>query len=211
MKGIGICLLFMTIAVTTYAVDGKVVVANVDKNLPLRKKTVAVTPVVTEKYEYYEVGGSCEKDLQCQMRQKGITWYDGKKYDSATSWHVKWDYGYDRGPQTCSADSFRVVVEIIFRYPKWVRTGDVPQPLVNKWDDYMKHLIMHENGHRDMAVEAAAELSRAVAELPPAPTCAALDREVRALSRARMNRLSDDERAYDAATNHGYTQGAVFR
>ncbi len=211
MKRIVVCLLYMTVAVTTSADEGKVVVANVDRNPPFQKKTVAVTPVVIEKYEYYEVSGGCEKDLQCQMRQKGITWNDGKKYDSATSWHVKWDYGYDRGPQACSVDSFRVVVEIIFHYPKWVRTSDAPQPLVNKWDDYMKNLITHEKGHRDMAVEAAVELSRTVAELPPALTCAELDREVRALSRARMNKLNDDERAYDAATNHGYTQGAVFR
>ncbi len=211
MKRIVACLLFMTIAVTTSAGEGKVVVANIDKNLPLQKKTVVITPVVTEKYEYYEVSGGCENDLQCQMRQKGITWYNGKKYDSATSWHVKWDYGYDRGPQVCSADSFRVVVEIIFRYPKWVRTADAPQPLVDKWDSYMKNLIMHENGHRDIAVKAAAELSRAVAELPPAPTCAEFDRAVRALSRTRMEKLNADEIAYDTATNHGYTQGAIFR
>ena len=35
---------------------------------------------------------------------------------------------------------------------------------------------------RDMAVEAAADLSRAVAELPPAPTCSELDRQVQSMS-----------------------------
>ena len=144
------------------------------------------------------------------MSEKGCRWDDGKKYDSLTSWHVKWDYGYDRAPQACTPASFRATVEIIFRYPEWVRTDGAPQPLVAKWDSYMKNLINHENGHRDMAVQAAAELSRAVAELPPASNCAELDREVRELCRLRMKKLKENEYEYDAATNHGLTQGAIF-
>ena len=211
MKAIVICFLFMTVAATTSAGEGQVVLANVDTEAPLLKKPRAVPPVVSEKYEYYEVHGGCENDLQCEMRQKGISWIDGKKYDSTTSWHVKWDYGYDRTPQTCSVDSFRVVVEIIFRYPSWVRTDNAPRLLMDKWDTFMQHLVMHESGHRDMAVEAAADLTRTVSELPPASTCAELDRKVRALSHARMNKLNADEKEYDTATRHGYTQGAIFR
>jgi predicted secreted Zn-dependent protease len=204
------CILFIIAAVTASAGDDKMVIANVDKNLPLRKKPAALPPVVSEKYEYYEVNGICEKDLQCQMRQKGITWTDGRKYNSTTSWHVKWDYGYNTASQACSPDSFRVIVEITFRYPKWVDTTAAPQPLVDKWNSYMQYLVLHENGHRDMAVEAATELGRAVAELPPAPDCAELDRELRSLSRARMKKLNNDEKEYDTATNHGFTQGAIF-
>ena len=53
----------------------------------------------------------------------------------------------------------------------------------------MDRLMMHEQGHRDKAVEAATELTRAVAELPPALTCAALDRELDKLFRTRMDIL----------------------
>jgi predicted secreted Zn-dependent protease len=209
-KGFISFILFMIASVTASAGNDKIVVANVDKDLPFRQKPAVLPPVVTEKYEYYDVNGICEKDLQFQMRQKGITWTNGKKYNSTTSWHVKWDYGYNDASQACSPDSFRVVVEITFRYPKWVGTAEAPQPLVDKWNSYMQHLVLHENGHRDMAVEAATELVHAVAALPPAPDCAKLDRELRSLSRARMNKLNDDEKQYDTTTMHGYTQGAVF-
>ncbi len=204
------CFLLMIIAAAASAAEDKVVVANVDRTLPLRKKPDVLPPLVTEKYEYYEVKGSCEKDLQCQMREKGISWNDGKKYNSTTSWHVKWDYGYSNAPRACSADSFRVMVEITFRYPKWVPAPDAPLPLVEKWNGYMEHLVFHENGHRDMVVNAATDLVSAVAALPPAPDCTELDRKLRALSRARMNKLNDDEKKYDVDTGHGLTQGAVF-
>jgi predicted secreted Zn-dependent protease len=103
-----------------------------------------------------------------------------------------------------------VFVEIVYRYPKWVRTDDASRPLVEKWDRYMKNLITHENGHRDMVAEAAAELTRAVAGLPPAATCAEIDRKVKALCRERMEKLTEDQKGYDAATEHGVKQGAVF-
>ena len=75
----------------------------------------------------------------------------------------------------------------------------------------MKNLATHENGHRDMAVEASAELSRAVAELPPAPSAAALDRDVRSLCMKRIRKLNEDEKTYDVVTAHGVKQGALFR
>lgn len=211
MKIISFCLLFITCSAAASSAEDRIVIANVDKNLLLQQKLAAVAPIVTEKYEYYEVRGGCEKDPQCRIKRKGIAWSDGKKYDSSTNWHVRWQYGYSRTPDACRADSFQVFVDIIFLYPKWVPDGEAPRDLTDKWEAYMKNLVTHENGHRDLAVEAASELARAVAELPSSPTCADVDREVRALSRMRMDMLNDDEREYDTATNHGYTQGAVFR
>jgi len=210
IKGAIASLLLSVIAVTIFAAEDGVDVAGVHKEPSPQINSRVVPPVVTEKYEYYEIGGDCEQELRSQMRQNGCKWNDGKKYDSLTSWQWTWDYGYDRTPQGCRADSFRTTVEIIFRLPKWVRADDVPQALVDKWDIYMNNLIIHENGHRDMAVEAAAELSRTVAGLPPASSCAELDRIVRELSRERMKKLNADEMKYDETTEHGFTQGAVF-
>jgi predicted secreted Zn-dependent protease len=208
-KGAMLSVLILCLTATALAGEDRPIIADLGKGPAPQKKNVT-QPIVIEKYDYYEVGGCCEKDIQCDLKQKCIKWSDGKKYDSITSWKVKWDYGYDRAPETCSVDSFRVTVAISFRFPKWARPGDAPQQLVDKWDSYMKNLVIHENGHRDMAVEVATELSSAVADLPPALTCAEIDREVQKLSRTYMMKLKEDEKEYDAATNHGHTQGAVF-
>ncbi len=210
-KGIIVFLLLAAVAVPIFAVENAADVASVHKDPSSQTASRVLPPLVTEKYEYYEISGDCEKELRSQMRQNGCKWNDGKIYDSLTSWQWTWNYGYDRTPQGCRAVAFKVNIEVVFRFPKWLRNGDAPQPLVDKWDDYMKNLIMHENGHRDIAVEAATELSNTVAALPPAPNCAELDRKVRALSRERMEKLNTEEMRYDEATNHGFTQGAIFR
>lgn len=203
-------LLLIAAAATTFAAEKRFDVASIDSNLRPGIQNRVVTPVVTEKYEYYEIRGASEKELRSQMCRNGCALYDGEKYDSVTTWRWKLNYGYDRAPQACAVDSFRVALEIEYRYPKWVRGDDAAQPLIDKWDGYMKHLIMHENGHRNLAVDAAAELSRIVAQLPPARSCAELDREVRTLSHERMEKLNADEKDYDETTGHGKAQGAVF-
>lgn len=203
------CLALMLPAAAASAADSGVTVASIDRGPASRLQHLA-QPVVTEKYEYYDIQGSCVKDLRSQMRLKGVTMSDGMIYDSVTSWHVKWNYGYDRSPLGCSTDDFRVFVEIIFRFPKWTPGNDTAPALVEKWDGYVKHLEDHENGHRDLAVEAAVELSRAVAALPPVHTCAEIDHYVKALCRERMDMLNEEEKAYDAATDHGSKQGALF-
>jgi len=209
-RGIKFFLLLMIAAATSRAGEKNVDFSHLSNDLSDQQKTGIVLPVVNEKYEYYEVCGRCEKDIQCELQQKCIKQNDGKKYDSVTNWKVKWDYGYSHTPQTCRADSFTVTVEIVYHLPKWVRTGDAPRPLVEKWDSYLEKLMTHEKGHRDKAVEAATELIRSVADLPAARTCAELDRAVHDLSRERMAKLLEEQQKYDAATNHGAAQGAVF-
>ena len=203
-------LLLLAAAGTAFAAEGKLDVARVDKDIRPGIQNRVVTPVVTEKYEYYEIRGNSEKELRGQMCRNGCAFNDGEKYDSVTSWRWKLNYGHDRAPGVCAVDSLRVALEIKYRYPKWLRTGDASQPLIDKWDGYMKNLVIHENGHRDLAVEAAAELSRALAALPPARSCADLDRELLALGRERMKKLNEDQKIYDETTRHGKTQGAVF-
>jgi len=144
------------------------------------------------------------------MTHKGVSWSDGKKYDSITSWHVQWGYEHDRSMQSCSAEAFQASVEITIRYPRWVRTDDTPQELMDKWERYLSNLVLHEEGHRDMVVEAVEDITRAVARMPAAPTCAELDRLVRSLCHERMAKLNDEAKSYDVATLHGSAQGAVF-
>lgn len=204
-------LLLLTSAPPAPAADTDLEIASIDQGRSLHKRTAFSPPAVTERTEYYELKGNCEKDLVSQMRQKGPRWNDGRQYDSLTTWYVSWDYDYSRASRTCTADSFRATIDIIFRYPKWVQTNDAPRQLADKWDTYIKNLCTHEVGHRDIVVQEVAELTRAVADMPPAPSCAELDRQVKILCRERMDILDAAEKEYDADTNHGLKQGAIFR
>jgi len=200
-------LLLLIVATSAFAAEGRIEVASIDKEHTPRKYR---PPQVIEKSEFYEIRGNSEKDLRNQMCQNGCTWDDGRKYDSVTNWYWTWEYSRDHASQACSTDDFSVTLEITYRLPKWVRADEVPGPLVDKWDAYMKHLTQHEQGHRDRAVDAAAEFYRAVARLPRSLSCADRDHQVRILSSEIMAQLNAAQQEYDADTGHGATQGALF-
>lgn len=192
-----------------FAAENRIEVASIEPG-PTSRNSRVLPPAITEKYEYYEVCGCNEEELHCDLRQKCGTWTDGKRYDSLTSWDIKWDHEYGRNSRACAVNAFTPVITITFRYPKWKRTEEAPQSLVEKWDRYLENLVAHENGHRDMVVEAMTELSHAVAGLSPAPSCDDLDRNVRALFRTYVAKMNKEQQEYDRTTKHGATQGAVF-
>ncbi len=210
MQGIKALLLLLVITVFSPAGAAGAGEGQAGNDLPGPKRNTTAPPVLKERYDYYEVCGCCEKDLQCDLTKKCIGASGGKKYDSMTDWKLRWDYGRSRGPALCAADSFTVTVDITFHLPKWVRADDAPQALTDKWEQYAKNLLAHEKQHEQIALDAANELTRAVGELPSARTCAELDRNVRQLVEERMDKLINDQKFYDAATNHGATQGASF-
>lgn len=203
-------LCFTLVATSALGAEGAGPLASLEKGLRPAEPRGSALPKVNETTEYYEIAGSQVDDLRSQICEKGCRWPDGKTYDSVTNWHVKWDYDREEGPQACSVRDFRVTVDILYRYPKWIMPNDPPRELVEKWERYLRRLTNHEEGHRDRAVEAAADLMRTVEGLPGSPTCKDLDRVIRSVSRKRMELLSEQQKKYDGDTCHGATQGAML-
>ena len=206
---LAVILLLALFAGAAFAAEGSVAVASMERERSVPHNKIS-PPVINEKYEYYEVCGYCEEELHCDLKKKCVTWTDGNKYDSLTSWDIEWGHEYDQASTTCSVSSFRPIINFTFRYPRWIRPDDASQALTEKWDIYIEKLVAHETGHRDMVVAAVDGLSRVVVQLPPEPTCADVDRSVRSLFRKSMKKMKQDQREYDEATKHGTTQGAVF-
>jgi predicted secreted Zn-dependent protease len=208
-KIIGLFLVVSTFAVSGFAEEDTA--ANVKAGPSIRPvRTIILPPLIAEKYVFHEVCGCSEKDLHCDLTQKAIKCQDGNKYDSVTKWKVSWDYDYHRADGRCSVDSFRLVVDITTHLPKWMSMQEAPRVLVDKWEVYIRNLMLHEQGHRDRVLDAVSNISNAVADLPPVRWCSDLDRQVRTLSGARLQQLITEQKDYDAVTGHGHAQGVVF-
>jgi predicted secreted Zn-dependent protease len=180
------------------------------KYSPSPARNTVTPPLIHGLYDYYEVSGDCLGNLKNDLAGKACRMSDGSKYDSITKWRVAWSYGYDKSGGMCSAEGFRLTVDISVKLPAWVHRASAGQPLSEKWESYVDLLKAHENEHVDKVVQAADDITRAVQELPAASTCAELDGEIRQLSKNRMKQLEKDQEGYDAETHHGWTQGALF-
>ena len=95
-----------------------------------------------------------------------------------------------------------MTIAVDVRLPHWVRPVEAPADVVPPWDAYQRALILHEQGHVDRAGAALPTVEDAIRTA----TCATAE----GAAQAAVEELQDDQDAYDAATDHGRTQGAVF-
>jgi predicted secreted Zn-dependent protease len=104
-----------------------------------------------------------------------------------------------------------VDLAVTFTLPRWDATADAPAALIERWGGYLAALTHHEEGHRDIAVDAANDVLGAIEALPVHATCRGFERAADAAAHAVVERYRDLQIAYDDATGHGATQGAVLR
>jgi predicted secreted Zn-dependent protease len=168
-------------------------------------------PTIMISYDYYDIEGRTASELRQQMNRKGVRWTNGNIYDAYTGWNVKWNYRYRlTDDNSCSIGSVNTTLSVEFRLPRWENYDRGPAALKKRWDAYMQALRRHENGHKDIGLQAANEIERSIAELDPDVTCDAVTETANQLGRRILSEYAAKERAYDAQTNFGETQGAMF-
>ena len=187
-----------------------VLVAKYEGTSPLPSHKMDFRTEITEEHEYYDVSGATPEEIRRQMTKHGTKWDDGKTYDAVTTWDIKYRYDTTREGGGCYVTSAKTKIGIVFRYPRFTPQADTPESVLNRWNSYMNNLQAHEIGHRDLAVDAAHEISESLSAMAGFNTCREADKAVTAVAREKLGRMKQAQIDYDATTRHGATQGAVF-
>jgi len=86
--------------------------------------------------------------------------------------------------------------------PRWNPPADASPALVARWNEYVHRLAEHEQGHVDFVVASLPRVEAAIR----AATCDTAE----AAAQAALVPIRQHDVDYDAATQHGATQGARF-
>lgn len=165
---------------------------------------------VDARYTTYAVEGSTAEELRQQLDQLGVVDESGEHFEGHTEWEVTWAYAYRQNGGGCAAGQAEVLVEIHILLPEWEPPRQAPEALVSKWDEFRRALRAHEEGHGQIAVEAAEQIYEALSNLPVYPTCEGLEKAADELGENLLESHRRREKAYDAESNHGRNQGAHF-
>jgi predicted secreted Zn-dependent protease len=150
---------------------------------------------------YYEISGSTAGELRAQLDSLGPRGYDGYNGDATTNWTIHWNWpGYGTGQCDLSAAVVTDDIQVIL--PHWNPPAGASPELVAKWNEYIRRLVEHEKGHADFVVASLP----AVAEAIHAATCDTAE----SAAQAALVPIRQQDVDYDAATQHGATQGARF-
>ena len=144
------------------------------------------------------------------MDEKGPADASGQKRDAVTTWTVKWSYEFDTSHERCTIASVRTTVDMRYQMPRWQDRGEITKSLQGRWDEYYAALQLHEEGHKEIAIQAANEIEEKVAKLDWQRSCGELEEEINKLANGIIESYRAKDTAYDEQTNHGRLQGAEF-
>lgn len=154
---------------------------------------------------HYLVDGHDIKSLTSSLRANGP-----KGFHGLATWRVSYEYATKRRRDACQIDSVITKVSGEVLMPRWVDEPSAPLALQRRWTDYYSALKKHEDGH----IQHGRELALLVKERLMGIGAVPCD-QVRALAQSEFQRLYTNlktrDQEYDARTNHGATQGALFK
>ncbi|RUR05892.1 DUF922 domain-containing protein [Legionella sp. km772] len=167
-------------------------------------------PVVSEYHSYYKIKGSTSQDLRKELSAQGPV-LNGEHFDAKVNWSINWYYQCTRNSQNDhQINRVHVKLRIDHFMPQWGNREFAEHHLKIKWDNYLKNLTTHEQGHADNGLKAAQEIEALLINTPPLPTCKILKKHLDENIYAIIKNHNQWDSNYDLITQHGKTQGASF-
>jgi predicted secreted Zn-dependent protease len=167
-------------------------------------------PEVSIDYVYYKIKGATANELRTQMDQLGPVDIFGHRHDMYTKWDAYWSYPYSQEEGGCTTGPIEVRTTITFTFPTWEPPPDTSAELVDQWNGYLKLGQLHEDGHKEIALEAGREILRALQAVTAHASCDLLEQEVDQKGQELLEQFRQKEVTYDQRTDHGATQGVRF-
>jgi predicted secreted Zn-dependent protease len=158
---------------------------------------------------WYDIEGDTAPQLRTSLDAQGPLDLHGERHDAYTAWHVTWRFPFVEGEAGCTTGPVETTVRANITLPRW-RGFDGQDALTKRWRRYLEALKNHESGHREMGFRAAADIAQQLPDLPPQPTCEAAEAAANAVALHVLEQHRQYDLDYDAKTDHGASQGALF-
>ncbi len=161
-----------------------------------------------DQVRYYDINGRTERDLlQGMMTRAPMS--EGTRFFGLTSTEVRYTYRRAETSIGCDLSDVQVYLRVVTTLPRWQPYSGIPYELERRWRSFDRSLQIHENGHKQLALEEADMIRRALDSVRT-PSCSTMDNEARNVATRIRDTYLRRHDAYDARTDHGSTQGAIW-
>jgi predicted secreted Zn-dependent protease len=157
---------------------------------------------------YYDVHGSTFAELRADMRRLGPK-IDGSNFVGETRSPMLWSWRtQSTSAGGCSIRTITVSVNAQITLPRWSPPSDTEPGLVTEWKRFLAVLETHEAGHKDISAKAGREIVERLRDM--SGVCSQISVRADEIARVIVERANGEQKAYDASTRHGLTQGTSF-
>jgi len=167
-------------------------------------------PQVRIRHVYYHITGDNAAEIWDQIRQKSPVKHNGRLHVAYTRWDVSWRFWWLKKADSCEISRVTTVLDVAYTMPKLETEKKSSAKLVSQWEDFIEALFSHEQGHKELGLQAANEIEDRISSLAPSASCSELERAANTAAKDIIEEYSRIEEEYDRRTNHGIRTGAVF-
>ena len=168
-------------------------------------------PIINDDVEYIDVTGNSQRELIEALDRRSVDDGTGKRFYGHTRWALRWNFNVASEGNDCRVTSVTAELDVHLSIPRWQPPANADPALVRQWNAFIAGLRVHEDGHREIAIEAAREIEQRIESEPPASKCETLKRTVNIRANTLLDEYREKGKRYDKQTDHGRTQGAVLR
>ncbi len=158
--------------------------------------------------QWYPVHQPSGTSLLAALNRASPIRENGRTFHGNTAWDIRWSFRWDRTPSgLCEILGVETKLSVTIMLPD-LKSGTIAGQA--EFQKYVRALLLHEEGHKKIAQEAAHAADQAISTLPPMSSCRMLASEAQRQGSAILDSARKAGREYDATTQHGHTQGACL-
>jgi predicted secreted Zn-dependent protease len=158
---------------------------------------------------YYVVRGTNLAQVRAAMVQ-ARPWGATLGCDAFTQWDINCVFSCRRAGRQWVLDQCTIKTKVTITLPRLEMSPPLDRNLAGEFWSYLKALNEHEQGHVQLARDAAETVRRRFSLMGNYPSAQELTTEGQEMVNSTISSARQREREYDRETHHGATQGAVF-
>ena len=168
-------------------------------------------PAIHDAIRYHDVEGDTAAALLASLKRVAYAKPNGDTFAAAnTKWRLRWNVSVQPTKNGCALDSATTELDVEMNLPRWTPPAGARPGLVKSWDRFAAAVRKHEDGHREIAIEAVREVDRRLQGVRTARDCNALRKNLSRVAESVVREYREKDNSYDVTTMHGRAQGVFF-
>jgi predicted secreted Zn-dependent protease len=172
--------------------------------------TARAVPELRLNNVFYTVTGDTVEALWADVLARTPVAKNGKKHVAYTRWEVNWRFWWQDNGENCDINKVNTQLDVTYTLPRLESAATTPENVAERWNRYYAALFEHEQGHKDLGLQAAQEIEQQISNMGARTDCAMLERDANRIARDVIENYIHIEKEYDRTTNHGLNNGVVF-
>ena len=160
----------------------------------------------------YPVSGVTERELSNSLSANALPdpHEQNNRYYARTDWYLSAHWNWMPSSKGCEVSSGDVSLAMTMTLPALATPNSISPSVLDRWDTFVDNTVLHESGHVKLDLAGARRYQQELGTFSPAADCNSLKGELRALFDDNYSAIDKANVDYDAQTQHGMDQGAVY-